>query len=147
MGLNINVLSFKIRKEFPFDINFYGATRYLISDIMTPDSTVVNYKSLGIGGGISLEFKRYNNFGFTYSAELTNYNSKSFNEIDGIINPQSFLVFQNKAEVYFFPGETKQQAIFLRFKTFNNSEKDNNEAFYQLQFGYRFSIGIGKIKN
>lgn len=147
MGLNINVLSFKIKKEFPFDINFYGATRYLISDIMTPDSTVVNYKSLGIGGGISLEFKRYNNFGFTYSAELTNYNSKSFNEIDGIINPQSFLVFQNKAEVYFFPGETKQQAIFLRFKTFNNSEKENNEAFYQLQFGYRFSIGIGKIKN
>ncbi|QDW22767.1 hypothetical protein [Flavobacterium sp. KBS0721] len=146
MGLNLSFISFKIAKEYPFEINFYGTTKYQISDVMS-ENKAVNYKSLGIGGGIALEFKRYNNFGFIYSAELTNYNSKSFNDFKDIINPASFLVFQNKAEVYFFPGETKQQAIFLRFKTFNNSEKDNNEAFYQLQFGYRFSIGIGKIKD
>lgn len=145
MGLNMNLISFKFAKEYPFDVNIYGTTRYQISDIMNIDSQVENYKSFGLGGGICLEFKRYNNFGFIYSAEMVNYNSKNFNEIEKIDNPDSFWAFQNKAEVYYFPGKTKKQSIFLRFKTFNNSTKGNDEAFYQLQFGYRFSIGVGKI--
>jgi hypothetical protein len=32
----------------------------------------------------------------------------------------------------------------VEFGKFNN--RSNNEAFYQLQFGYRFSIGISDIK-
>lgn len=151
MGVNLNVCSFKITKDYPFCFNFYGVARYQISDIMIPnittiDSTRYNYKSLGLGGGLALEFKRYNNFGFIYSSEFTNYNTKSLNVIDNFENPGDFMVFKNEAEVYYFPGETKSQSIFLRLKTFSNMTKDNDEAFYQLQFGYRFSIGVSKLK-
>jgi len=146
MGLNLSLISYRIQKEFPFDLNFYGTAKYQISDVLNKDSIHVNYKSLGLGVGVAFEFKRYNNFGFIYSAEFTNYNADSFNEIEGIINPKRFWVFKNEAEVYYFPGETKQQAVFLRLKTFNNSTKNNNETFYQLQFGYRFAIGVNKLK-
>lgn len=146
MGLNLSVFNIKFTKEFPFDANLYTTAKYQISDLLDKDSLQVNYKSLGLGAGLALEFKRYNNFGFIYSAEFTNYNANSFNEIEGIVNPNHFWVFKNEAEVYYFPSETKQQAIFLRFKTFNNSTKNNSEAFYQLQFGYRFAIGVSKLK-
>jgi hypothetical protein len=146
MGVNINVLSFKLLKEYPFSVNFYIPTRYHISDIKTAADLVIGYKSFGMGGGILLDFKRYNNFGFTYSAEFTKYNAASFNTESSIINPDRFWVFKNEAEVYYNPAENKHQAIFLRLKTFNNSTKGNNEAFYQLQFGYRFSIGVSKLK-
>lgn len=146
MGFDLSVLSFKFTKEFPFDANLYTTAKYQISDLLDKDSIQVNYKSLGLGAGLALEFKRYNNFGFIYSAEITNYNTNSFNEIEGILNPDRFWVFKNEAEVYYFPNKTKEQAIFLRFKTFNNSTKDNREAFYQLQFGYRFAIGVSKLK-
>lgn len=146
MGLNLNILNTKFSKEFPFEFNLYTTAKYQISDLMDKDSLHVNYKSLGLGAGLSLDFKRYNNFGFIYSAEFTNYNANSFNEIEGILNPDRFWVFSNEAEVYYFPSETKQQTIFLRLKTFNNSTKNNSEAFYQLQFGYRFAIGVTKLK-
>lgn len=146
MGLNLSIINYKITKEFPFDFNLYTTAKYQISDVLIKDSLQVNYKSLGLGAGLALDFKRYNNFGFIYSAEITNYNANSFNEIEGILNPDRFWVFSNEAEVYYFPSETKQQAIFLRLKTFNNSTKDNREAFYQLQFGYRFAIGVSKLK-
>ena len=146
MGLNLSVASFKFTKEFPFDLNFYSTARYQITDVLNKDSVQVNYKSFGIGGGLALEFKRYNNFGFIYSADFTKYNASSFNVIEGLVNPNHFWVFKNEAEVYYFPSETKQQAIFMRLRTFNNSTQNNNEAFYQLQFGYRFSIGVSKVK-
>ncbi|MGV8946385.1 MAG: hypothetical protein ACOH1N_08155 [Lutibacter sp.] len=146
MGMNVNVLSFKFTKEYPFSINLYVPARYQIADIKMTDSLKINYKSLGLGGGLLLDFKRYNNFGFTYSLEFTNYNANSFNTEPTIINPDRFWVFKNEAEVYYNPATDKQQAIFLRLKTFNNSTKNNSESFYQLQFGYRFSIGISKLK-
>lgn len=146
MGLNLNLLNTKFNKAFPFEFNLYTTAKYQISDLIDKDSLQVNYKSFGLGAGLSLDFKRYNNFGFIYSAEFTNYNANSFNEIEGILNPDHFWVFSNEAEVYYFPSETKQQAIFLRLKTFNNSTKNNSEAFYQLQFGYRFAIGVSKLK-
>jgi hypothetical protein len=146
MGMNLDILSFKFTKEYPFSVNFYIPARYQIADIKMTDSLKINYKSLGLGGGLLLDFKRYNNFGFTYSLEFTNYNANSFNTEPTIINPDRFWVFKNEAEIYFHPAKEKQQAIFLRLKTFNNSTKNNSEAFYQLQFGYRFAIGVSKLK-
>lgn len=146
MGVNLSLVSFKLRKEFPFEINFYANAKYQISDLMKADSTVVDYKSLGVGYGFELEFKRFNNFGFIFSMNRTEYNTKSFNVIDGMTNPNNFWVLKNEAEVYYYPNKTKQQSIFLRLKTFNNSTAGNDEAFYQLQFGYRFSIGVSKLK-
>lgn len=146
MGLNLNLFSFKFRKEFPFEIGFYGAAQYQITDVMKTDSVALNYKSLGLGAGVSLEFKRYNNFGLIYLAQLSNYNINGFNNINQVVNPGNFWVFKNEAEVYYFPGETKKQSIFLRLKTFNDISKGISDAFYQLQFGYRFSIGASKLK-
>jgi len=146
MGVNLSVFSYKPRKEYPFSLSLYIPARYQIADIKTISDLIIGYKSLGLGGGILLDFKRYNNFGFTYSAELTNYNAASFNTEPSIINPDRFWVFKNEAEVYYNPAKNKQQAIFLRLKTFNNSTKGNSEAFYQLQFGYRFAIGVSKLK-
>lgn len=146
MGLNLNLISFKIRKEFPLEISLYGCAKYQIADVMKIDSTIVDYKSLGLGGGLAFENKRYNNFGFIYLIDLTNYNTNSFNDITGVVNPDKFWVLKNEAEVYYYPNKTKQQSIFLRLKTFNDIIKEKNEAFYQLQFGYRFSIGVSKVK-
>lgn len=146
MGLNLSLITFKIKKEFPIEINLYTSAKYQIADVMKIDSTIVDYKSFGIGGGLAFESKRYNNFGFIYSIDFTNYNSNSYNNIKGITNPDQFWVIKNEAEVYYYPNKTKQQSIFLRLKTFNDMTKDNNSAFYQLQFGYRFSIGVSKLK-
>ena len=146
MGIKLNVVSGKFKKEFPFETSLYGIARYSIADIKETDSTSINYKSLGLGGGVQLEFKRFNNFGFIISSEFTKNNFDEFNEINGIENPSSFWMFKNEAEVYYTPNNSKNQSVFLRLKTFNNSTENNKEAFYQLQFGYRFSIGVNKLK-
>ena len=42
----------------------------------------------------------------------------------------------------------KQKATeFLRLNTFKNLTQLNRKAFYQIQFGNRFSKGIKKLKN
>jgi hypothetical protein len=147
MGLKVNVYSFKFQKHFPFSFNIYFPVTYQISDVINKDSLRVNFKSLGLGGGLQLEFKRFNNFGFNFSLDYSKYDFENFNTIEGIKPPDSFWVWKNEAEVYYFPNNSKQQAIFLRLNTYNNSIKSNNEAFYQFQFGYRFSIGISKLKS
>lgn len=145
MGFNLSLFSFRFSKEFPFEVSFYGSTQYQITDVMKSDSIGQNYKTMGLGGGINLEFKRYNNFGFIYSSHFTRYNVNGFNTLSGVLNAGNFWVFKNEAEIYYYPGTTKQSSIFLRLKTFNDITKSNNDAFYQLQFGYRFSIGGGKV--
>lgn len=145
MGTKINVINWRFSKELPFRVITYFSARYQISDVKV-DETIENVKGLGLGGGMCFEFKRFNNFGFNYSLELSKYNFRAFNSIENFMPPSAFWVFRNEAEVFYFPDSNKKQAIFLRLKTFNNSSKDNNEAFYQLQFGYRFSIGISEVK-
>lgn len=147
MGVNLDVVSFKLGKEYPFEATLYAAAQYNIADVQDADSTSVNYKSFGLGGGLRIDIKRYNNFGFTMKSEFTNINTDEFNNFKFVTNPKDFVVFRNEAEIYYHPGESKSQSVFLRLKTFNNHTQDNNEAFYQLQFGYRFSIGINKLKN
>lgn len=146
MGLNLSIFSFKFKKEFPLEINFYTGGKYQIADVMKADSTNVDYKSLGLGFGLAFEVKRYNNFGFIYLIDFTNYATNSVNNIKEITNPNNFWVMKNEAEVYYYPNKTKQQSIFLRLKTFSDMTRGNNSAFYQLQFGYRFSIGVSKLK-
>jgi len=146
MGLKFTFLSYQIKKEYPFSINLYGAARYQIADIRNASNEAQSMKVLGLGGGLMLDFKRFNNFGFTFASELTNFNVESFNTLQTINNPKDFVVFKNEAEIYYNPAGSKQSSIFLRLKTFNNSKGGNDEAFYQLQFGYRFSIGVNKLQ-
>ncbi len=146
MGVKVNFFSFKLNKEYPFTFNLYTPVSYQIANLKVNDSTRVNFKSMGMGAGFMLEFRRFNNFGFNYSMEWVRFNSRALNSIDSIAPPDAFWVFKNEAEVYYYPNDSKEQSIFLRFNAFNDATHGNNDAFYQLQFGYRFSIGISKLK-
>lgn len=146
MGLRLTIFSYKPTKETPFTLNFYVPARYQIADLKNGNNEIRNLKVFGLGGGVFVDFKRFNNFGFTCSSEFTKFNAASFNTDGSILTPDNFWVFKNEAEVYYNPAGSKQSSVFLRLKTFNNANKGNNEAFYQLQFGYRFSIGVNKLK-
>jgi len=143
MGSVLDVFSFRFKKETPFNINFFWALRYNITTIKQEEADDINFKTVGNGIGMRLEFKRFNNFGFTYSPEAIYYNH--LNRLENIENPKNFWIFRNEAEVFYFPGETKSQSIFLRLRTFLNMS-DGEDSFFQLQFGYRFSIGMGSVK-
>lgn len=146
MGLDLDVWSFKLKKEFPFEVALYGTARFNISNVEEQENISANYKSLSLGGGIRFDVKRFNNFGLTLKSELTKVNTREFNTLDYIYDPEDFSVFRNEAEIYYHPADNKSESIFLRLNTFNNSSGGNREAFYQLQFGYRFSIGVSKLK-
>jgi hypothetical protein len=38
---------------------------------MKAEIVAQNHNTMGLGGGVNLEFKRYNNFGFIYSFQFT----------------------------------------------------------------------------
>ena len=143
MGTSVNIFNLKFNKEMPFRTIGYFPARYQIADIKINDE-FKNVQGFAYGFGLKFEFKRFNNFGFNYSLEFSRYSFKDYNSTPTFEAPSAFNVCKNEAEVFYHPGISKNQSIFLRFKTFNNLS--NTEAFYQLQFGYRFSIGISDVK-
>lgn len=150
MGVDANLLQLQ-SKDLPFKINLYGNLNYQLSEIkrndtITQSALVDNVKAMGYGGGVLFNFKRFNNFGFNYKAGFTWYDYKNFNTIENLSLPRNILVFSNEAELFYYPNGKPNQAIFARLRTFNNSASDNNEAFYQFQFGYKFSIGTRASK-
>ena len=146
-GVKLDILNFNIGKEYPFEVNIFGALRYQISRIELDSTTVENYNTLGLGSGINIDFERFDNFSFSYSSEFTNYSQDSFNDISGIIDPNDFWVFRNEAEVSYFPGTSKKNSIFLRFRVFNDLSDDIDSNFFQFQFGYKFSLGLQKVRS
>jgi len=147
MGLDLDVFSSKFRKEFPFDITFYGTARYNVASLKETDSTNVDFKSLALGGGLRIDVKRFNNFGLTLKSEMTKLDTNEFNDYSFVKNPGDFWVFRNEAEIFYHPTGKENQSIFLRLNTFNNATSGNDQAFFQLQFGYRFSVGLNKVKS
>lgn len=143
MGIDLDVFQLK-GKGFPVTFDLFGSLNYQLTEINN-QGEFSNVKAVSYGPGARLTFKKFNNFGFNYSASFSWYDYKNFNEGLGIL-PEKFRVFSNEIEVFYYPLESKSQSIFLRLKTFNNSEPRNNEAFYQFQFGYRFAIGTKSIK-
>jgi len=143
MGAKLNLFNWRFAKSVPFRFISYFPFRYQIADVKLQDQ-LTNVQGLGLGLGFTFEFKRFNNFGFNYSLEFSKYSFIDYNSIPELELPRAYSVFRNEAEVYYHPDSDKRQAIFLRLKTFNNYS--NHEAFYQLQFGYRFSIGISEVK-
>ena len=143
MGSKINLFNIRFTKETPFRLISYFPIRYQISDIKV-DNTFKNIQGFAYGLGLTAEIKRFNNFGFNYSFEISKYTFQNQNKVENFISPDAFGVLRNEAEIFYFPGKEKTQSIFLKFKTFNNL--NNTEAFYQLQFGYRFSVGLSNVK-
>ncbi|WP_028890357.1 hypothetical protein [Tenacibaculum ovolyticum] len=144
-GVKLFLLNFKLLKELPFETGLYGSLRYQLSRINLT-SGVESYKTLGMGGGINFEFKRFKNFSLNYSFELSDYNQNSYNKIKGFEDHNNFLVMRNEAEFSYYPVEKKNNAIFLKLITFDDMTKGADANFFQLQFGYKFVIGAGKIK-
>ncbi|MHC0447893.1 hypothetical protein ACWA1F_20975 [Flavobacterium sp. 3-218] len=143
MGAKLNLINFRFAKSVPFRLIGYFPFRYQIADVKIADQ-LKNVQGLGLGLGCTFEFKRFNNFGFNYSLEFSKYSYIDYNNIPELELPRAYSVFRNEAEIFYHPDSDKKQAIFLRLKTFNNTT--NHDAFYQLQFGYRFSIGISEVK-
>lgn len=146
MGLDLDLISTKFTKESPVSASLYATARYNIADVIDADSTKVNYKSLALGGGLKLSINRFNNFGLTLKSEMTKLDTNEFNDLSFVNNPGDFWVFRNEAEIFYHPTGKENQSIFLRLNTFNNASSGNDEAFFQLQFGYRFSVGLNKVK-
>jgi len=144
-GVKLDLLSFKLGKHFPFESSFYGVARFQISKVKVDDISH-NYKTLGAGGGLALEFRRLANFKFNISSEFTRYSQGSYNNIEGLDDPDSFWVFRNEFEVSYFPSKKKNNSIFMRMRVFDNQDFQEGSNFFQWQFGYRFTIGMGKLK-
>ncbi len=141
MGANFNVLQLK-HKKFPIATTIFGAANYQLTRVNI-NSISENAKAFGYGFGIDLNTKRFNNFGFKLRGELNWYdykNSNTFTDLD-IKVP----VLKTHTEVFYHPTKSPNQAIFLRLATYNYKGSDNNQAFYQFQFGYKFSIGSRTI--
>lgn len=144
LGINVNIFSFKFTKEMPFKINLFCPVRYNSTAIDNKKTQKENLNVMSYGLGLNFEFNKFSNFGFNYSFEWLKYDP--INRSEKILNPNDFKILRNEAEIFYYPGESKNQSIFTRLITFYNggAEKD---SFFQFQFGYRFSLGTGNVKS
>ncbi len=147
MGVKFDVVNFTLGKEYPFEVSLYSVARYQVARIKTDTLNTFNYKTLGAGAGVNFEFRRFDNFDFSYSMEFSRYNQDSYNNIEGIIEPDDFWVFRNEAEVSYYPASSKNNAIFVRLKIFDDLDSEEGSNFFQFQFGYKFTVGVQKVKS
>lgn len=147
MGADINLLNAPGKKGMPFEFNMYLPFRYHVSRVATGGEESKNYKTLGGGFGLNLKTKRFENFQFNYSMDALLYNQKSFNDIENLSDPENFYVLKNEAEILYYPANSKSNSIFARFRIFDDLNDKSGSNFFQLQFGYKFSIGVSKVKS
>lgn len=146
MGLDINLLNFRTFKESPFWTSLYIPFSYNVTNILAdPTLDKINFKTLGYGLGAEIELKRFNNFGLNLGYEVKLYSFiGDYSEF--MLNDPSRLKTQAvKAEVFYYPGTDRSQSIFLRMKSIRDISS-GSDAFFQLQVGYRFTLGIGAVK-
>lgn len=144
-GVRLFLLNFKLSKDLPFETGLYSSARYQLSKVNLP-SGAQNYKALGLGGGINFEIRKLENLSLSYSLEFSEYNQDSYNDIKGFEDSNNFLVMRNEAEFSYHPDGKKDSAIFLKLVTFDDMEKGVDSNIFQLQFGYKFTFGVGNIK-
>lgn len=148
MGFNTNFFQFRFAKEVPFWISFYMPLSYHVTNVKlstTADDDFINFKTFGIGIGASIELKRLNNFGLNVGFEIKRYSNVGEYEKDNLIEPEKLETKAVNAEIFYYPNNNKSQSIFLRMRSIHDLSS-NKEAFFQLQFGYRFTLGLGAIK-
>ncbi|AZJ31408.1 hypothetical protein D6200_02000 [Tenacibaculum mesophilum] len=134
------------QKNYPMKMNFFGTIDYNLTRVQNDTQGVENLKALSYGGGISLSSKRFNNFGFNYKLGLHWFDYKSYNGSSTIDLDFKVPVVKNQAEVFYHPNKNPNQAIFARLVTYNYKGSESDEAFYQFQFGYKFSLGSRTVK-
>ncbi|QMU65090.1 MAG: hypothetical protein GKR88_12855 [Flavobacteriaceae bacterium] len=146
MGIEANMLSFSYKNN-PLKLNIRGLADYQITGLQVNDTMTSTAKSLALGFGWGIELKRYNNFSFVYKMDWTWHNFKDFNTFESISDfPEERIpVFHNQAEISYHPNKNPNQAIFVRLNTYGYMGNSDNSAFYQFQFGYKFSLGSRAI--
>lgn len=145
VGGEVNLLEI-YQKNYPMKMNFFGTIDYNLTRVQNDTQGVENLKALSYGGGISLSSKRFNNFGFNYKLGLHWFDYKSYNGSSTIDLDFKVPVLKNQAEVFYHPNKNPNQAIFARLVTYNYKGSESDEAFYQFQFGYKFSLGSRTVK-
>ncbi|QHI36196.1 hypothetical protein IMCC3317_15550 [Kordia antarctica] len=147
MGMEIDIFNCRFVKESPFWISLYTPLTYNVTRIQAdPTKEKVNFKTLGYGLGAEIELKRFNNFGLTLGYELKGYSFLGDYSEEKIREPSYLKTQTVKAEIFYFPGSDRSQSIFLRMKSIRDVSSGNADSFFQLQIGYRFTIGVGAVK-
>ena len=147
LSLTAEVDVFKyVNKTLPMSVALYSNWGYNLARLKKADDTFENIKSSNIGGGVRLDFKRFNNFNFMIKGELAEFNYKDFN--GELSLPTKVPITKYQAELSYHPSNNSNQAAFLRLSSYNyrGSGEGEHDAFYQIQFGYKFSIGSRVVK-
>lgn len=148
MGLDINLMNFRFSKELPFWMSVYSPLSYNVTKVRTKatvDSNDANFKTLGFGLGADIEIRRFNNFGLNLGYELKGYSFIGDYSEFNVSEPGYLKTQAVKAEVFYYPGLDKSNSIFLRMKSIRDISS-GQDSFFQLQVGYRFTLGIGAVK-
>ncbi len=149
MGLDINVINFRLFKESPFWTSLYVPLSYNVTKVRTNaaiDNNDANFKTLGVGIGANIEIRRFNNFGLNLGYEIKGYSFIGDYTEFNLSEPGYMRTQAVKAEIFYYPGLDKSNSIFLRMKSIRDISSGKGDSFFQLQVGYRFTLGIGAIK-
>ncbi len=145
-GLHLNVFEI-YHKNYPLKASIFASANYNLTQIQDTNNDTEDLKAFGYGFGLNLTSKRFNNFGFEYSIKAEWFDYENFNTTTTVGTDFNVSVLENQAEIFYHPTDSPNQAIFMRLGIFNYMGGTNNNAFYQFQFGYKFSIGSRKISN
>lgn len=144
-GLELDLWTFKIRKEQPFETTLYFTTYQNSTPItVKKDSLQFNFNTLNYGGGIKFSVKRYQNFGFNFGLNLVKQSNLGNYEEYNIGKPKEIYTTTGFAESFYYPDKNKNQSVFLRLLS-TRTAFSKDYSYYQLQFGYRFTFGINKV--
>lgn len=149
MGLDFNLINFRWFKESPLWTSIYFPLSYNVTKVrtdLTTEDNDANYKTLGFGFGANLEIRRFNNFGLNLGYELKGHSFIGDYSEFGIEEPGYLKTQAVKAEIFYYPGVDRSNSIFLRMKSVRDIGSGGGDTFFQLQVGYRFTVGVGAIK-
>ncbi|WP_046757376.1 hypothetical protein [Kordia jejudonensis] len=146
MGLDINTLNFRLFKESPFWTSLYIPFSYNVTNVQAdPALEQINFKTLGYGLGAEIELRRFNNFGLNLGYEVKLYSYIGDYQEFNLVDPSRLKTQAVKAEIFYYPGLDRSQSVFLRMKSIRDISS-GSDSFFQLQVGYRFTLGIGAVK-
>ncbi|GAB5472419.1 MAG: hypothetical protein Mars2KO_05180 [Maribacter sp.] len=154
-GFDVNLASFRFFKESPIWFSLHIPINVYNTQIQIPtagdtttastDETNISFSTFGAGFAGGIEIRRLSNFGLNLGYAVKNYSGLGNYTGNNIKEPDNFWANSFDAEIFYYPGEDESQSIFIRMRGFREAQS-NGAAFQQLQFGYRFTIGLNKVK-
>lgn len=140
-GLNLDIFTLKFKAQ-PVTLTVPLIGQYNIARLDSL-SGAKNIQSTTYGSGVVFDFRKTNNFGLSAGILMLN-NHHLYNEKNGIAKIPDFWTMNIKSEMFFYPGQAKAGAIFLRLNYVSSFEKDESNNYFQLQFGYKADLNFSK---